>query len=302
MAKIVGCVAASHAPQLFIEPEDWIKLPARTKRPLKVPPNIEQAVSESGRRQNWERCHRAITTLREMVSSWKADVVIVLGDDQHENFLDDNMPGFAVFIEDEVKVTRKVTFYGEKATDQSVPYKVRGDLAKDLLKHLMASDFDPAWSRSTRYEAGLGHAFGRVLHLVMPDTKTPILPVMVNTYYPPAPSARRCMAFGKAIRAAIERWPATMRVGIVASGGLTHTRVDEDLDHEIISALERYDEAYLSSFPDEELVEGTSEIRNWFIAAGIVAAPAKAVDYVACYRSKEGAGCGMGFAYWPIAI
>ena len=300
MAILAGCAAMSHAPQLLTQPEDWKKMPARTKRHLLIPPDIEQRLTDAAVKDNFDRCHLAIGQLRNTIASWRCDAIIVLGDDQHENFFEDNMPAFAVYIEDQVRVTRKFSFYGENPIDQSVTYPVRKDLAFDLLTKLMATGFDPAWCKKTRYEGGLGHAFGRVLHLVQAEAKTPILPLMVNTYFPPAPSAARCIQLGKSLRTIIESWPDTMRIGVLASGGLTHTRLDEDLDAQIIRALETYDEVYLSSLPADELIEGTSEIRNWIIAAAIAGGPATMVDYIPCYRTPDGAGCGMGFAHWGL--
>jgi OH-DDVA oxygenase/3-O-methylgallate 3,4-dioxygenase len=167
------------------------------------------------------------------------------------------------------------------------------------LADLMNADFDPAWSKSTRFEAGLGHAFGRALYLISLSPKTPILPVMVNTYYPPAPSASRCLRFGRAIGSALRGWPADLHVAVLASGGLSHTRIDEGFDEGLIRAIEKNDQDYLSAIPAEQMVEGTSEVRNWIIAAGIADTPAKLIDYVACYRSIQGVGCGMGFMQWP---
>jgi len=59
----------------------------------------------------------------------------------------------------------------------------------------------------------------------------PIVPLVVNTYYPPnQPTPRRCFALGSAVRKAIESFTLDFRVGILASGGLSHFTVDEELD------------------------------------------------------------------------
>jgi 3-O-methylgallate 3,4-dioxygenase len=48
-----------------------------------------------------------------------------------------------------------------------------------------------------------------------------------------------------------------------------------------------------------QLNSGTSEIRNWIAAAGALEGLETAwQDYVPCYRSPAGTGCGMGFAVW----
>jgi 2,3-dihydroxyphenylpropionate 1,2-dioxygenase len=66
-------------------------------------------------------------------------------------------------------------------------------VAEALIAGLIDEGFDPAYSKRTRYEGGLGHAFARVLKFLMPDPTRRIIHVMVNTYYPPAPSAKRCV-------------------------------------------------------------------------------------------------------------
>jgi seryl-tRNA synthetase len=61
------------------------------------------------------------------------------------------------------------------------------------------------------------------------------------------------------------------------------------------------DFAALSQIPEEMLQAGTSEIKNWLVAAGMLMETSLAmevVDYVPCYRSEAGTGSAMGFAVW----
>ena len=58
-----------------------------------------------------------------------------------------------------------------------------------------------------------------------------------------ATPARR-YALGQALRRAIERWDSGKRVAIMASGGLSHQIVDEDLDRTVVNALLAKDVAY----------------------------------------------------------
>jgi hypothetical protein len=61
-----------------------------------------------------------------------------------------------------------------------------------------------------------------------------MVPVMVNTYYPPnQPTPKRCYAFGQAVRKAIESWDSNKRVALMASGGLSHVVIDEEIDDRI---------------------------------------------------------------------
>lgn len=84
---------------------------------------------------------------------------------------------------------------------------------------------------------------------------------------------------------------------IIASGGLSHTKIDVELDQSFIQALEKNDVPFLQAMESSALVEGTSEIRSWIVAAAAADRPATIVDYAPLYRSATGVGCAMGFAY-----
>jgi aromatic ring-opening dioxygenase catalytic subunit (LigB family) len=298
VAKIVGALATSHAPQLIMPALKWQDLPTRVKGPFHPKQGIEAELTDVAKLDKEARCRQALATLRDQLAIWRPDAVIVVGDDQHENVLDDNQPPFLIYMAEETDATLHFLYLGDKAEDQMKRYRVAASLARNLLDGLMARDFDPAWSTANREETGLGHAFGRALDFLMPERDVPIVPIMVNTYYPPAPSAKRCFAFGEALRQVVESLPDSGRVVLIASGGLSHTKIDEDLDAAFIAALKARDHAYLASMPSDRLVEGTSEIRNWIITAGAMPGGATMIDYVPCYRNDQGVGCAMGFAIW----
>ncbi|MBI3061855.1 MAG: extradiol ring-cleavage dioxygenase, partial [Deltaproteobacteria bacterium] len=126
------------------------------------------------------------------------------------------------------------------------------------------------------------------------------VPVMVNTYYPPNQATpKRCYALGQAVRRAIESWNSDLRVAVMASGGLSHMVIDEELDRATLDALANRDREKLWSLPRQKLRGGTSEILNWVALAGAVEPmEMKLVDYIPGYRSPAATGCGMAFAYW----
>jgi hypothetical protein len=85
----------------------------------------------------------------------------------------------------------------------------------------------------------------------------------------------------------------------MASGGLSHTIIEEDLDQQVINALIEKDVDTLCALPRERLIRGTSEIRNWVSLAGAMEpVDMTLVDYVPCYRSPASTGCAMAFATW----
>jgi hypothetical protein len=97
----------------------------------------------------------------------------------------------------------------------------------------------------------------------------------------------------------VESWPQDARVAVIASGGLSHFVVDEELDRRVLDALVARDPGPLRAIPRKNLRSGTSEILNWITAAGALEnLRASVVDYVPGYRSPAGTGAGMAFAYW----
>ena len=126
------------------------------------------------------------------------------------------------------------------------------------------------------------------------------MPVALNTYFPPnQPRPPRCYALGKAIAEGLRSMPGNARIGILASGGFSHFTVDEEFDRQVLDACRRNDGKTISSIPAAKLNSGSSEIRNWIAVAGASEHLATQwQDYVPCYRSAAGTGCGMGFTVW----
>jgi hypothetical protein len=56
----------------------------------------------------------------------------------------------------------------------------------------------------------------------------------------------------------------------------------------------------MGALPASVLVEGTSEIRNWIVAAAAADRNGTLIDYLPLYRTTTGVGCAMGFAYWDL--
>jgi 3-O-methylgallate 3,4-dioxygenase len=299
MAKLVGCLAMSHAPQLMLNPDHWGLLNNREKERLPDKPELDRETAEV-KWAKWNGCMEAIAKLRQKLEAFDPDVVIVVGDDQHENLVDDNMPPFSIFMGEEVEASVSLRYLNQPKSENRTKYQVDAKLAGALVPGLMDEGFDPAYSKRTRYDGGLGHAFARVLKFLTPDASRRIIPVMVNTYYPPAPSAHRCAQFGVALAKLIGRFPSADRVVVIGSGGLSHTKIDEQLDERFIRALQHNDTADMSAIPASVLVEGTSEIRNWIVTAAAANCSGTMVDYFPLYRTRTGVGCAMGFAYWQL--
>src|SRR5690242_14914405 len=236
MANLVGCAAMSHAPQLMLNPDSWHLLNNRQSEGLPEKPHLEKETGQI-KWAKWNGCMDAIAKLRQKINAFDPDVLILVGDDQHENLVDDNMPPFTIYIGSEVEASVSLRYLNQPKSENRTKYRVDSTLAKALVDGLMDEGFDPSYSKKTRYDGGLGHAFARVLKFLTPRADRLVVPVMVNTYYPPAPSAERCVNFGRAVARVLQQIPGTERVMVVASGGLSHTKIDEKLDAGFIQAL-----------------------------------------------------------------
>src|SRR5262245_57269478 len=315
MAKLVLAVGTSHSPLLASPPEDYPKhaeIDAKGRKLLDkmgrpctygdllatASPGLAAEIEMPVLEQRAAQCNAAVTRIAEAIAAARLDALVVIGDDQNEQFSDDNMPAILVYwgetVENrELAMPADAPAFWRKARSQyheasgRKEYPVDAKLGLHLIQHLMDHEFDVSHSRRLARDHGEGHAFGFVHRRLMPDDKvTPIVPVALNTYFPPnQPRPRRCYRLGQEIAAAVTAFPADACIGVLASGGLSHFTVDEELDRAFLAACRNKDAAWLSAIPVAKLNSGNSEIRNWITTAGAAEALELAwSEYVPCYR------------------
>ena len=317
MAQIVIGIGTSHSPQLSIRAKDWEYLLRKDETDprldfpallTKAKPGLDKELTPEKFRERDEACQAGIRTLGDALGRSKADVVVIFGDDQQEQFHDDNMPTFAIYHGKSVPVVKDNQHRpaGWKDAERRgwaetlSEYENDQDLANHLIRSLVDAEFDIARSNKLRAEIGVGHAFSFLYRRILPGSALPMVPVMVNTYYPPnQPTPKRCYAFGQAVRKAIESWNSDKKVALMASGGLSHVVIDEEIDAMVIEGLKNKKPESLFRLPRQKLRGGTSEILNWVALAGAMEdRQLEYLEYVTTYRSPAATGCGMGFAYW----
>jgi hypothetical protein len=149
---------------------------------------------------------------------------------------------------------------------------------------------------------GLPHGYAFVVKRLFSNRPRPIVPIFENTCYPPnQPTPKRSFQFGQEIGRAIESWDSETRVAVIASGGLSHFVVDEELDWSVLNALRDKDAERLMSVPRERLYSAASETQNWIALGGALQNTDlnfELVEYVPVYRTPAGTGGGWGFARW----
>ena len=329
MADIVLGIGTSHSPLLNSPAEDFAKhaeidaskrkLIDRLGRPVsydellkQADPSIRDQIRPEVLEERSARCTDNIGRVAEAIQAARLDALIIIGDDQNEQFGDENMPALLIYwgetiennplqmADDAPQFWRRARAQYHEESERRL-YPVASDLALHLIRGLMERDFDVSQAQRLAKPRGEGHAFGYVHRRLMNGGEAvPIVPIALNTYFPPNQMRpRRCYKLGQAIAETVRAFPGDARVGVLASGGLSHFAVDETLDRLVLDACRAKDAETLRTIPPEQLNSGTSEIRNWIAAAGALERLDLAWhDYVPCYRSPAGTGCGMGFAIW----
>ncbi len=317
---------ASQDPALAIlydsegEPVSYAQLAER------VGDRYAQQVTPQHWKEQFAGVQRALARLSTDLASAKLDVLVIVGDDQLELFSFANMPALAIFYGEKIFSGLWTSRFGTYqrqgrpplgplserllraveegyAMDAHHEFASAPTFARQLLTSLIDQGFDVAGVGeipSNDETAGLGHAYGAVITQIMRERPIPIVPLFVNTYFPPnQPTPSRCYGLGLALYHAIESSPAELRVGIVASGGLSHFVTDERLDRQVFAALRAGSEEQLRAIPRKLLNAGSSEIRNWIVVAAASRHLKLAWDeYIPVYRTIAGTGCGLGFACW----
>jgi hypothetical protein len=335
MAEIVYGFGSSHGPLLSTAPEKWdLRAQADRENPahpfrgefynyeelleLRKDENLGAQTQLSVREGRHARNQKHMDALAEKVAEVDPDIIVVVGDDQHEWFQDDIQPSFTVFHGDEVintaldqeklKTMQPGLAISMRANHPDVDhtYPVPSALSRAIIEQAIEDEFDIATSSehptNEKGIIGVGHAVGFIYRRILHDKPVPVVPILLNTFFPPnQPTPRRCYKFGQSIGRAIQGWNGDKKVAICASGGISHFVIDEDFDNRMLKALLERDEDTIFNEPNAMFRSGTSETKNWITAAGILSQTSlqmDLLDYVPCYRTEAGTGNAMAFATW----
>ncbi len=324
MAHLVAGFGSSHSPMLTSRLEDWLAgmfLSRDQARALVDPAGrdcryqdaLEAAPADAAgliAPQALARRHAeaqdAIARLRGAVISASLDALIVVGDDQEELFDHTNMPAIGLYYGRSIRNARAgatadpmgQAMMRFREPDADRDYPCDADLAQHLIGSLQDDGFDLSVMRAVPDGRFEGHAYSYVHRFCMGDSPIPIVPVFLNAYFPPnQPGPARCHALGRALARAVDASPGNKRVGIMASGGLSHFLVDEPFDQAVIAALRHKDHGFFRAAPLHKLRSGSSEIRNWICLAGAVGGlDLDWISYVPGYRTPALTGTGLCFA------
>jgi len=335
MAEIVLGMWLSHGPTLSTAPEQWtMRLAADHKRihpyrgrdyrfdelvELRAEERLDRQSTLAERTRRHAMCQDAIREMADRFAAARVDAAIIFGNDQRELFLDDVTPAITAFTGDTLwdrpasaaQAARMAPGIHEAEAGHSPPeyreYPAFPALAAHLCRSLVAGGFDIAVSNRLptppdHWSSGVPHAFGFIYRQIMRDRVVPNVPIILNTFFPPnQPTARRCFDLGGAVGRALGDWTGAERIAVFGSGGMSHFTIDETFDTGFLAAIANRDDATLTSIDEAILQSGTSELRTWIAAAGLLfetGLSGETVAYVPCYRSAAGTGTANGFVAW----
>lgn len=238
MGQIVAGMATVHAPQLFTRPPE--------EDPAKLNASIE-----------------AMRRLGTVLDETQPDALVVFASDHMETFFLQSVPTFCV-----VAGERATTAFGGRNWSPAI----HQSLAEGLLEGLVRKDFDMSYSQ----EALLGHSFAAPFEWVLGKRDIPVVPIFINTYLPPLPTAKRCAALGKAIAEIVATRPE--KVALLASGGMSHYpgtwkyyKPAYDFDRWCIRELENgHSDSFLNLTPEQLDEVGNTEMLPWAPVLGAI--------------------------------
>ncbi|MET0307337.1 MAG: protocatechuate 3,4-dioxygenase [Sphingomonas sp.] len=335
MAEIVLGMWTSHGPTLSTSPEQWtarLDADRARKHPfrggtygfdalveLRAAEHLDEQSSLAERIRRHASCQAAITRMADRFEAAAPDIAIIFGNDQRELFLEDVTPAMTVFTGEKTwdqpatddQAKRMAPGIHAAEPGHSPPewreYPANPALAGHIARSVVQDGFDIAVSQRLpeppgHWSSGIPHAFGFVYRQIMRDRVIPHVPILLNTFFPPnQPTAKRCFELGRAVGRALKAWPGAERVAVFGSGGMSHFVIDEDFDRLFLKAIAERDAGVLTGIDEGALQSGTSELKTWIAAAGMLfdtALEGGVVGYEPCYRSAAGTGTANGFVAW----
>jgi hypothetical protein len=327
MARLVAAFGSSHSVMLAATRGDWAAAFRESDRRMPLfdlrgeatsydallaaaPRDSENRVTADALSRAYDRTFAAVAELKRQMDEVAIDCLVVIGDDQHELFQDNLMPSLAIYYGATIRNAARsdvpgADWYKRAQMERLEPerdayYPVHVQLSLHLITGLSGREFDVCAVREIGADQYEGHAYSYIHRTYLTGRELPIVPIMLNTYYPPNPvTPKRCVQLGQQLKALIESFPGDLRVGVMASGGLSHFVVDEELDRGVLAAIEKKDLDYLAGLDPKRLQAGSSEIRSWIVTAA-AATDLNLVwsDYIPAYRTPALTGTGLGFARW----
>ena len=315
MGSLVAAMASSHA-FAVAPPEKWDELRERNRnvyaerQNIAVPPPHPRLSEESWEdvQTRYGRVRNGLLELKRIIKESKPDALLVIGDDQNENYTSQNVPQFAIY-------TGAEAVFFDRLFKEERTYACAAEISRTILDRAVEAGFDLSFSENFPEKRLISHAHAEpLMRILLPAADVPIVPIYVNAIHPPGPTPARCYAFGQVLGDIIRNQLANKRIAIYASGGLSHFtagypwrfyrgpfgygQISEDFDRRILQWMADGQTSKLAALSSAELLDhGEIELRSWIVLAGAVGeVPAQVLAYEPLYRGLM----GMAVAQWPL--
>ena len=311
MAQLVAGMASSHAFALR-DPGDWDKIRTSNRKVYErrygvLPPEHPQTANEDDENvgTRFAEVSNALDQLRETVARLRPDVLILVGDDQHELFTE-HSPQLGIYLGEGFTVPPR------DAVKEEVTHRTHPALAAAILNEAVESEIDLSLINSFPRDLLMSHAFGPMLNRIDPAASVPVIPIFVNAVNHPGPSPSRCIKLGEAVRRAVERFAGDERVVICGSGGLSHfsagypysagsfqyNKIDVEFDLKNVELMREGRTQELAELTIRDLLEtGNIEFRSWLVMLGAMGTSEP--DFVV-YQPFHRGLMGMGVGLWQV--
>jgi aromatic ring-opening dioxygenase catalytic subunit (LigB family) len=286
---LVAAVAASHAPNILLEPgsecEEFMRLHySMAPQASSSKPSLEM------QKKLRADAEKAFAILRSDMEAAKPDALIVVANDQFVNFFFTNIPTFFICLAEEVK---------GQFTRHKFHYRNHKELGRAILKAGIEKGIDFSYGEHVE----LQHTQVVPLYFLLPEPKIPILPIYVNTWVDPVPTPRRCYQVGELIREVADKQKE--RIAILATGGLSHFpgsprigEIDTEFDHKLLEIMREGKGRALADYSLDQLLQaGDSEFLNWMVVLGTVGNTKAA----STFYMPDHIATGWGFVSWKLS-
>ena len=315
MGSLVAAMVSSHA-FAVAPPEKWDELRERNRnvyaqrQNIDVPPPHPRMSEESSEdvQTRYARVRNGLLELKRIIEESKPDALIVIGDDQNENYTSQNVPQFAIYTDSEA-------VFFDRLFKEERTYPCAAEISRTILNSAVEAGFDLSFSENFPDKRLISHAHAEpLMRILLPAADVPIVPIYVNAIHPPGPTPARCFAFGQVLGDIIHNHLGNKRIAIYASGGLSHFtagypwrfyrgpfgygQISEEFDRRILRWMADGKMSKLAELSSAELMDhGDIELRSWIVLAGAVGeVPARVLAYEPLYRGLM----GMAVAQWPV--
>jgi hypothetical protein len=295
-------------------------LPERYRDPASWPEAMQREYGDDGGTAS-AKVHRESLVnhfrhARKLLDDFRPEVVVIWGDDQHENFTEDLIPPFCVQAYDQVEARHRArdsaaNVWGE-GPDKVFRINGHREAGKYLARRLLEQGVDMPYSYKPLHHQGLAHAFlNTVLYLDYDRVgfPYPVVTFQVNCYGrrviaqrggrgslanplsdadldPPSPTPKRCMEVGAAAARAMRESP--WRTALIASSSWSHAFLtdknhqlypDIPADRALYEALRIGDYETWRQRPLADIeASGQQEMLNWYMLAGAMEALGRKPD------------------------